>query len=234
VLDLRGTGRSEVPADPASYRCDRVVEDVEELRKALGFRGVRLLGHSAGASLALRYAARYPDQVSSLVLITPSTRAVGLAATDASRRAILRLRRDEPWFADAAAAFERIGADEELDGDWAAIAPFSYGRWDAAAQAHCSAQDDQINDEAAEEFNADGAYDPATTRAALAALDSPVLVLAGSLDLAAPPALAAELAVLFRRAELVVLERAGHFPWLDDGDGFAAAVAAFLDRTSGA
>jgi proline iminopeptidase len=34
-----------------------------------------LLGHSAGASLALLYAVRYPDRVSRLALIAPSTRA---------------------------------------------------------------------------------------------------------------------------------------------------------------
>ena len=31
VLDLRGTGRS-IPADPASYRCDRLVDDVGALQ----------------------------------------------------------------------------------------------------------------------------------------------------------------------------------------------------------
>src|SRR4051795_5221958 len=32
-LDLRGTGESGVPADPASYRCDRQVADVEAGRR---------------------------------------------------------------------------------------------------------------------------------------------------------------------------------------------------------
>src|SRR4051812_8145139 len=63
VLDLRGTGESEEPGDPATYRCDRQVEDVEALRKHLGLERFDLLGHSAGASLAVRYAARYPDRL---------------------------------------------------------------------------------------------------------------------------------------------------------------------------
>src|ERR671927_369899 len=32
LLDLRGTGASAVPVDPATYRCDRLVDDVEALR----------------------------------------------------------------------------------------------------------------------------------------------------------------------------------------------------------
>ena len=36
LLDNRGTGDSEAPADPATYRADRLVDDVEALRLGLG------------------------------------------------------------------------------------------------------------------------------------------------------------------------------------------------------
>lgn len=39
VLDLRGTGRSAVPEDTSTYRCDRLVDDVEALREHLGLPG---------------------------------------------------------------------------------------------------------------------------------------------------------------------------------------------------
>lgn len=45
VLDLRGTGRSAIPQDASSYRCDRLIEDVEALREHLGLPRVNLLGH---------------------------------------------------------------------------------------------------------------------------------------------------------------------------------------------
>lgn len=45
MLDLRGTGQSAVPADPASYRCDRLVDDVRTLREHLGLGRFDLLGH---------------------------------------------------------------------------------------------------------------------------------------------------------------------------------------------
>jgi proline iminopeptidase len=228
VLDLRGTGRSAVPADTASYRCDRLIGDVDALADHLGLGSFDLLGHSAGANIAVQYAATRPQRMRKLVLITPSGRAVGINRTSEARREVVNLRRHEPWFPDAAAALERIEADGGTEGDWRAVTPLSYGRWDAEVQAHDAAQDDQMNEEAAEIFGADGAFDPPATRAALAAFSRPVLLLAGELDAATGPRLAAEFAALFPQAKLVVQPGAGHYPWLDNANWFASAVAKFL------
>ncbi|WP_374005082.1 alpha/beta fold hydrolase [Streptomyces ipomoeae] len=51
-LDLRGTGQSATPEDTASYRCDRLVDDVEALREHLGLDRMDLLAHCAGTNLA--------------------------------------------------------------------------------------------------------------------------------------------------------------------------------------
>jgi proline iminopeptidase len=229
MLDLRGTGTSAVPADPGSYRCDRLVEDVFALQDHLGLDRLDLLGHSAGANVAVQYAVRHQRRVNKLVLITPSGRAVDLEPGSQMRREIVKLRQDEPWFAAAAAAFERVAAGAGTEEDWEAMAPFFYGRWDATAQAHSAAGEKQANEDAARAFAAEGAFDPAATRAALAAFGAPVLVLAGGLDLQRPPRVAAEFAALFPASQLVVQPGAGHYPWLDDAGRFVSAVTVFLD-----
>ncbi|WP_043635603.1 alpha/beta fold hydrolase [Nonomuraea candida] len=228
LVDPRGAGRSAAPADPASYRCDRLVDDVEALREHLGLDRFDLLAHCAGANLAVLYAARHPHRVSRLALITPSVRAVGLAVTGQARLGLARLRKDEPWFPEAYAALEAIVAGEPTGERWRAITPFLYGRWDAAARAHDAAQDGHRNDAAAAAWGAEGAFDPDATRAALAAFTAPVLLLAGEYDLNTPPDVAAAFAALFPAAECVVQPGAGHFPWVDDAGRFAAATARFL------
>src|SRR3984885_8439576 len=229
LLDLRGTGDSAIPADPSSYRCDRLVDDVLALQDHLGLASADVLGHSAGANIAVQYALRHPNRVGRLVLLTPSGRSVGLEPDPAMRREIVSLRQGEPWFKDAAAAFERVAAGGGAEEDWAAVAPFSYGRWDAAAQAHDAAGEQQTNEEAAVAFAAEGAFDPAATRAGLADLRTPVLVIGGSLDLQRPPAVTAEFAALFANSRLVVQPGAGHFPWLDDPGQFVSVVTEFLN-----
>lgn len=228
MLDLRGTGHSATPADPSSYRCDRLVDDVEALREHLGLDQLDLLGHSAGANLAALYATRHPERIGRLVLVTPGTTAVGLATGDASRREIVLGRKDEPWFPAAFAAYETIVAGNATASSWDAITPFFYGRWDAAAQAHAAAKADRANKAAAAVFAAEDAFDPDATRAALAALSAPVLLVAGDADINTAPTTVAEYAALFPRAELFVQPAAGHYPWVDDAAVFSAALARFL------
>ncbi|PZG21133.1 alpha/beta fold hydrolase [Nonomuraea aridisoli] len=229
--DPRGTGRSATPADPASYRCDRLVRDVEALREHLGLDRIDLLAHCAGANLALLYAVRHPERVARLALITPSTVAVALAPTGRERLEAARLRADEPWFGPAYTALEAIVAGD--GDDWEAVDPFFYGRWDARAQAHLAAQEGRRNAEAAAVFAVEGAFDPEAIRAALGSLPAPALVLAGELDLNSLPGVVAGLAALLPGAEYVVQPGAGHYPWLDDPGRFTATVAAFLTGCSG-
>ncbi|MGW1991651.1 alpha/beta fold hydrolase [Embleya sp. NPDC001921] len=228
MLDLRGTGESAKPQDTSSYRCDRLVEDVEALRGHLGLARMDLLAHSAGANLAGRYVSRHPERVGRLVLVTPSVMGVGLAITATDRTETARLRRAEPWFPQAFAALEAIVAGRAAADTWGAIAPFAYGVWDDRARAHRAAEDTQRNDEAAAAFGAEGAFDPAATRAALARFGAPVLLLAGEVDISGPPRVMGEFAALFPHAELVVQAGAGHFPWLDDADRFVRTTATFL------
>ena len=228
LLDLRGTGASAVPADPASYRCDRLVDDVEALRGHLGLDRIDLLGHSAGATLALLYAARHPDRVGRLALIGPSPRAVGLEVTDLDRRQVAELRRGEAWFPDAFAAFERIWSGDATPAVWEAIVPFTYGRWDAAARANLAREASEKNADAAAAYYSAGALDPEATKASLARLRAPVLLVAGEYDVALPPKCAAEYAGLFPQAELAVQPGGGHFPWLDDPEWFVRILAGFL------
>lgn len=153
---------------------------------------------------------------------------MGLTVTVDDRREVLRLREGEPWFGPASAAFERINAGQATASDWAALAPLAYGRWDAATQAHHARGEVRRNNQAAAIFGAEGAFHPEATRAALATLGAPVILLAGEVDVNSPPRVVAELARLFPNATLATQPGAAHCPWLDDPTRFTKTVASFL------
>jgi proline iminopeptidase len=222
LLDLRGSGDSAVPADPSSYRCDRQVDDLEALRLHLGLERLDLLGHSAGANLVYRYAAAHPERVGRLVLVTPSPRGLGVDRQDDERATLAASRSGEPWYAEAAAAFAKVRDGSATDADWAAIDPFTFGRWDDDVRAYNDWMDARRHPEAAETY-AEG-YDPEATVPALQGLDVPVVVLAGEVDLGNPPGLMADVADVFAGAELLVQPGAGHYPWVDDPEAFRALL----------
>lgn len=224
--DTRGTGASG-DADPATYRCDRLVADVEALRAHLGLERMDLLGHSAAGDLAELYAAAYPERLDHLILLTPGVRALGIEITDDQERPIMERRSGEPWYASAMAAAEKAEAGDDSAKTRAGYMPFLYGRWDEAARAHSWVGVSERSRAVRAVFSAEGAFDPEATRAALAKLAAPVLIYAGELDLI-PIDTAEEAARLFPHGEVAVQPEAGHFPWVDDPAWFSAAINAFL------
>jgi proline iminopeptidase len=143
-----------------------------------------------------------------------------------------RRRADEPWFADAFAALERVAGGHGNESDWSAIAPFAYGRWDMTAQDHHSAGEQQINERAAAHVGAEGAFDPPATKAQLRKYSGPVSIIAGEVDVNSPLPAVRELAASFSNARLVVIPGAAHFPWLDEPGLFADAFNSRMTRST--
>lgn len=228
LLDPRGVGRSADPADPETFRVDRMTGDVDALRAHLSLERMDLLAHSAGAILATLYAAAYPDRISRLVLITPGLAAVGVGVTEEELDAVLATRSAEPWYPAARAALAEIMAGSMSLETFGASRPLFYGRWDDAARAHATLG---VTDRhlAARAGYFDGVeLDPAAVAAALGKLGGSVLLYAGNEDPLVTPAMVRRAAPLFREASVIVQPGAGHFPWVDDPAAFAAAISIFL------
>lgn len=69
AMDLRGHGLSDCPN--STYTTDELIGDIERVVEALNFpRQFVILGHSFGGALAVEYAARHPDRVERLVLVS--------------------------------------------------------------------------------------------------------------------------------------------------------------------
>ena len=68
--DQLGSGFSDVPTDPSLWVLDRFVDEVEQVRRALGLssQDFVLLGHSWGGILAMEYALHHQDQLKAVVI----------------------------------------------------------------------------------------------------------------------------------------------------------------------
>jgi len=227
LLDPRGVGASKDPADPTTFRADRLVADVESLRAHLKLDRFRLLAHSAGAVLATLYAARFPERLSRLALITPSLSPLGVDADRDSEAVFARLTNEE-WYPSAMKAWSAIKhGDFSLD-NFRISRPLFYGHWNAQAEAHGSLGMADRHMAARRGYFSDLDIDVDAIRRSLAGLDLPVLLYVGDLDPLVTPAMATEAATRFENATVVVQAGAGHYPWLDNPTAFADAVRAFL------
>lgn len=68
LYDQLDSGMSDHPENPANWRAERFVAELEAIRKELGVERWHVIGHSWGSALALEYAAAHPEHTASAVL----------------------------------------------------------------------------------------------------------------------------------------------------------------------
>jgi len=71
AIDLRGHGHSSYNQTLSSH--DDFVTDLKQFTEALNLDKFYLLGWSMGGNVAMKFAAQYPDQTQSLILINPAS-----------------------------------------------------------------------------------------------------------------------------------------------------------------
>jgi proline iminopeptidase len=72
LFHQRGTGlSSNVKLDSSTINLKRAIQDLDDLRKNLGQEKLTLCGHSWGGMLAQAYASTFPDNAEKIVLINP-------------------------------------------------------------------------------------------------------------------------------------------------------------------
>lgn len=227
LLDNRGTGASELPADRLSLRLDRLPDDVEDVRVALGLDPVDVLAHSAGCAVALLHAARYPSAVRRLVLVTPSGKVFGWTPDDLE--SIRATRVTEDWYAEAADAQAALDENPRLARELEAMTrPFWYARWDERAQTHAAAGKYQMSLRAYAGFRPEGDYDVHAARESLRDITADVQIVVGDGDAVTGVTVADKYSALLSSCEKVVLVGAGHYPWVDEPGPFRDNVTRFL------
>ena len=102
LIDARGHGRSDLPAEPDAYSLNNIVGDVEAVLDDLGIEQTHFLGYSMGGRAGLAFAARRPDRLLRLAAGGTYMFAPKTALRESARREIERVSVPE---SDADAAY---------------------------------------------------------------------------------------------------------------------------------
>ena len=68
-VDFKNSWNAESPRDVDKITMDSLVDEIDQVRRALGLDKVCVLGHSAPGFVAVEYALRHPEHVSHLILV---------------------------------------------------------------------------------------------------------------------------------------------------------------------
>ncbi|HEX8695510.1 MAG TPA: alpha/beta hydrolase [Longimicrobium sp.] len=233
-FDQRGAGKSQLVFDPAQLTMEKHVADVEAVRQHFGIGRLQIIGHSWGAMVAPFYAAAHPATTERLVMVTPGpieTRYdAEFEATRQARTAPEVLQHQFELFGLLASGQspDPVATCEELFAIWfpayfydpANIANFR-GKW---CDEPAAAANNLIFVLFAGRASLGQTWD---LRPLLATVQAPALVIHGAGD-AIPFASTSAYAEAMPNAELLVIDGASHFPWLEQPVETFTAINTFL------
>jgi pimeloyl-ACP methyl ester carboxylesterase len=228
LFNPRGTDGSTAPTDRSAYATGDYVADVEELRVHLGEGRLNLLGHSHGGMVALGYAAEHPARVRRCI----ASHSLVRFHRDEMDEIMLR-HRDEPWYDDARLALEQedkgeYSSDEELREIARRFWPMYFATFDRRAADYLDEYlvPNRPNPDPLRLFN-DG-IEGWDMRPDLARVSSPTLAITGDSDFICGPACAEDIASGIADAQKIIIDRCGHFPFVEQPEAFRSAVERFL------
>ena len=238
VYDQLGCGRSDRPDDASLWTVDRFVEEVDQVRDALGLDRCHLLGQSWGGWLAIDYMAREPAGVAGLVLASTSASIPQFVAEAAG----LIDRLPEPH----RGVIQSLGSRGEYDHpDYKAAVDEFYRRhlcrlepWPEALRRSSDGMEGNpvyLTMNGPTEFDVVGRLRTWDRTADLGSIRVPTLVTCGRYD-ELTPACSETIAAGIAGARMVVFEESAHVAHLEEPERYAAVVGGFLaevDRAAG-
>jgi proline iminopeptidase len=219
LLHQRGTGKS---SSTTELQLPRLVEDLEALRKKLDEPKLVLVGHSFGGIVSMMYAREHPDQTGMLVLVSsggPTLKSVVKFNANLESRFTAE---EKATIAEWTGRLKKDHSRAVLEITRAKTAAYFADR----SKAHLLTDTltfDSFND--ATFWAIVPQMMALDLRAGLEKVQAPVLVIHGKQD---PLETAQEVHEIFPGSDLVLLDDAGHFPWLEQPDKFYEALGGFL------
>jgi proline iminopeptidase len=223
-FDQRGQGRS-ARGDEDRCNLDENVEDLEALRRYLGFGTIVSIGTSYGGMVAMAHAARYPEAVSHLVLIVTAAHA-GFAA----RAREIIAERGTP---DQIAMSEQLWNGEidsvgKLRHYYEIMEPLYSHKYDPEVAK--LGLDRRILSPAAfnRAFAPSGFLRTFDLRPELSLISAATLILAGRHDWICPPEFSEEIHALIPGSELHIFEESAHSIRNDEPEALLDIIAGFV------
>ncbi|MDQ6610162.1 MAG: alpha/beta hydrolase [Bacteroidota bacterium] len=226
IYDQRGTGKSVLKkTDSATITMRLMAEDLEQLRSYLKIEKWSVLGHSFGGMLASYYATLHPDKIEALILSSSGGVDLELLSyVDAITSKLTQGERDSLAYWNSRISTGDTSYATRL-GRGRSLAPaYLYDRKNIPVIAERLTQGNSLVNNLVWNNLRTMNFD---CKKALASFDKPVLIIQGKQDIIEEKT-GQKAHQLFKNSKLVLLDKCGHYGWLDRPDKYLPEVENFL------
>lgn len=227
IYDQRGTGKSKVTiADDSTITMDAMVKDIEVIRNHLKIEEWIVLGHSFGGMLASYYATKHPEPIKGLILSSSGGINMDLFSSVNITSRLTPMQRDSlNYWAAKISAGDTTYHTRLQRGKYLAPA-YLYDQSNVPTVAHRLTQANMaINGLVFQDLRKIN-FDCAP---ALKQFNKPVLIIQGKNDVV-PLSIAEYAHDVLPNSTLTLMDKCGHYGWLDRPELYFGAIAAYLKK----
>ncbi|MBD3216847.1 MAG: alpha/beta fold hydrolase [candidate division Zixibacteria bacterium] len=244
----RGRGKSEIlDSIPNAYSPEKDVLDIDAVRKDLGVDKIIVYGHSYGSMVALLYAATHPENTMALLTTGALSGEKDFQEHNIDGvKYFMRRHYPDAWdtistlhangFLTSDAVYENVFPDllemyyyhpennEKIVPFWSMFSDstsvgFNYDVYTTI-----------VGDDP--EWTVNGTLKGVETVALLSVVDCPALIMTGRYDRVCPPAAQTEIVKALPDAELVIFDKSGHRPFIEEPVKFFEITGEFLRKVT--
>lgn len=218
-FDHRGTGRSAKPQGATAYHIDRFVGDIEGVADTLELSTFALMGHSFGGLVALHFALAHPEMLTHLILVS----------TPVSHHYIEAAEKALPEHVGAEALKELASLQDSEPSDYVMkrslqlLAPMYFREPERVSELGLDSVRFGPRSQAVWE-----SLDGFDLRPRLQEIRTPTLVIAGRYDRVLPPDMVRDATKGLPDRKLMIMEKSGHYPFIEQREAFLTALMEFL------
>lgn len=224
-FDQPGTGFSSVVKDTARLSMNRFVSDVEVVRKHFKLKKMNILAHSNGGLMSGYYATIYPNHIESLILVNPTSASLrwsNLNRFDST--SLLLLKQNKKMY--------NSSPSDTIKACWDYYSIWARGKFPSSKHArriwgdvcHCN-QENLLNPYLYYPLLSLGQWDLTKP---LNKVKARTLIIGGDMD-ETPVSAWEEWKVSIPNSKLLIIQGAGHLPYVDKPNIFFIAVENFLN-----
>ena len=227
--DSRGTGKSETPKKIEDYAPANSVKEIELLREKLGAKKIWLFGHSDQSAIALQYAVEYPNNVSGIIL--SGTSYTGSQNESIERRRISENKRikESTWFAKVIEDWDYMIENNttfDKNGNDISTARTKWWTYDEETAQKVIPIVKEITKVGRRKPIGNNYYQETPEerqkylefQKKFKDLKTKILIINGKYDTNNLPEFATELHFRLQNSKLVFIDKAGHFPWIEQSE----------------